>query len=153
MSSKAVALVLVTLVAVGCTTAQSQQSPRLTQADTRLGCPLGIAGATVSVEDTADGVALGFTSVDKPAEMRERANDAAAQHGPGARMGRGHEGGHAEGGEHGLKAMQMPAARSVAEDIPGGARIRFVPADPADKDALRVKVRERAAMMNASSCK
>lgn len=153
MSSNALALVLVTLVAAGCSTAQSQQSPRLTQADARPGCPLGVGGGTVTAEDTSDGIALSFTSIDKSTEMRERANDAAAQHGFGAKMGRGHEGRHYGGGEHGLQPMQLPASRSVAEDIDGGARIRFAATDPSEKEALRAKLRERVASMNAQSCK
>ena len=104
-------------------------------------------------EDTLDGIALSFTSKDKPDEMRERANDAAAQHGPGERVGRGHEGRHGTGGDHGLQMIQAPAARSSAADIENGARIRFVPADPTDKEHLRAKLRERADAMNAASCK
>ena len=153
MSSNALALVLVALVAAGCTTAQSQQGPRLTGGETRPGCALGVGGATVTAEDIPDGIALSFTSTDKPAEMRERANDAAAQHGPGSRVGRGHDGRHGEGADHGLKAMQLPVARSVAEDIDNGARIRFVAVDPADTESLRARLRERTASMNAQSCK
>jgi hypothetical protein len=67
--------------------------------------------------------------------------------------GRGHEGRHGHGGEHGLQVFQGPPARSTAEDIENGARIRFVPADPADKDRLRATLRERADQMNATSCK
>jgi hypothetical protein len=49
--------------------------------------------------------------------------------------------------------MQAPTARSAAEDIDGGARIRFVPADPAEKELLRAKLRERATAMNTATCK
>lgn len=153
MSSNTLALVFVTLVAAACTTAQSQQTPHLTQAETRQGCALGVGGATVTAADTLDGIALDFVSTDKPEEVRERANDAAAQHLPGARAGRGHEGRHAEGGDHGLQMMQMPAARSVSENTASGARIRFVAVDPAETEALRTKVRQRAVTMNAASCK
>lgn len=152
-NANALALVFVALVAAGCSTAQSQEPPRLTHADTRPGCALGVAGATVSTEDTADGIALSFVSLDKPEEMRERANDAAAQHGPGARMGRGHDGRHLSGADHGLMMMQMPPARTVADDIEGGARIRFVAADASDTTLLRTKLRERAAAMNALGCR
>lgn len=152
MSSNALALVFITLAAAACTTAQTP-APTLTQGEAPRGCPLGVAGGTVTAEDTADGIALSFTSKDRPEEMRERANDAAAQHGPGERLGQGHEGRHGHGAEHGLQMLQVPAARSVADDIEGGARIRFVPADPAEKEALRTKLRERAASMNALSCK
>lgn len=152
MSSKTIALIVVAASALACSSGQSP-APSLTQAEAPRGCPLGVSGATVTAENTPDGIALSFRSPDRVAEMRERANDAAAQHGPGQGLGRGHEGGHAEGGEHGLQTMQMPASRSVATDIEGGARVRFVPVDPADTESLRSKLRERASVMNAASCK
>ena len=151
MSSRSLALVLVTLVGA-CTTGQTP-APTLTQGEAPRGCALGVPGASVVASDTPEGIALSFTSKDKPEEMRERANDAAAQHGPGQRVGRGHEGRHGSGGDHGLQLMQVPAARSAAEDIENGARIRFVPADPAEKDLLRVTLRERADAMNLATCK
>jgi len=157
MSSKVLALVLVSLGALAggtaaCTTAQTP-APTLTKGEAPRGCALGVAGATVVAEDTPDGIALSFTSKDRAAERRERANDAAAQHGPGERLGAGHDGRHGHGGEHGLQMMQAPTAKSAAEDIEGGARIRFVPADPAEKELLRTKLRERVAAMNTATCK
>ncbi|MDB4939342.1 MAG: hypothetical protein JWP87_6314 [Labilithrix sp.] len=152
MSSNPLPLVFVTLLLAACTTAQTP-APTLTQAEAPRGCALGVAGATVVAEDTSDGIALSFTSKDRPEEMRERANDAAAQHGPGERLGRGHEGRHGSGGDHGLQMIQAPAARSVADDIENGARVRFVPVDPAEKEVLRAKLRDRADAMNAQPCK
>ena len=152
MSSNTLALLFLTLAAAACTTAQTSP-PTLTQAEAPRGCALGVPGATVVADDTPDGIALSFTSRDKPEEMRERANDATAQHGPGERVGRGHDGRHGKGGDHGLQMMQAPAARSAAEDIENGARVRFVPADLAEKEHLRAKLRERADAMNATSCR
>jgi hypothetical protein len=154
MKTKALALLLVSLAAASaaCTTAQSPP-PSLTKGEAPRGCALGVPGATVVAEDTPEGIALSFTSKDRATEMRQRANDAAAQHGPGERLGAGHDGKHGHGGEHGLQMMQAPTARSVADDIEGGARIRFVPADPAEKELLRAKLRERVDAMNASTCK
>jgi hypothetical protein len=154
MNSKALALVLVSIVvtSVACTTAQTP-APSLTKGEAPQGCALGVPGASVVAEDTPDGIALSFTSKDRPTEMRARANDAAAQHGPGERLGEGHEGRHGHGGEHGLQMMQAPVAKSAADDIEGGARIRFVPADPAEKELLRTKLRERAVAMNTATCK
>lgn len=151
MSSNGLALVFVTLLLGACTT--QTPAPTLTQAEAPRGCALGVAGATVVAEDTPDGIALSFTSKDKPEEMRERANDAAAQHGPGQRVGRGHDGRHGSGGDHGLQLIQAPPAKSAAEDIENGARVRFVPADPAEKEVLRAKLRDRADAMNAQPCK
>lgn len=137
------------LVAAGCA---QQVAPTLTQADVPRGCALGVPGSKVVAEDTPDGIALIFTSRDRPAEMRERANDAAAQHGPGARMGVGHEGRHEHGADHGLQMGQGPTARSTAEDIAGGARVRFVATDSNETDALRTKLHKQADAMNATPC-
>jgi len=141
----------VALAAVGCTTAQS--TPSLTHAEAPRGCALGVPGSNVIAEDTAQGIALTFVSKDRAEEMRERANDAAAQHGPGQRVGRGHDGKHGHGGDHGLQMLQAPAAKAVAEDVEGGARVRFAAADPADKELLRTKLRDRANAMNEQGCK
>ena len=151
MSSKAAVLVSLVALAAACTTAQTT-SPTLTKGESPRGCALGVSGATVAAADTPDGIALSFTSKDRAAEMRERANDAAAQHGPGERLGRGHDGRHGHGGDHGLQMIQAPTAKSAADDIDGGARIRFVPSDPAEKELLRAKLRERATAMNAATC-
>ena len=136
-------------LAVGCA---RQLTPTLTQAEVVRGCALGVPGSNVVAVDTPGGIALTFTSPDKPLEMRERANDAAAQHGPGAHMGRGHEGRHGEGADHGLKMIQGPNARTAAEDVEGGARIRFVAVDPGETDALRAKLHRQADSMNATAC-
>lgn len=137
------------LVAAGCA---RQLAPTLTQAEIARGCALGISGSKVVAEDTPDGIALLFTSKDRPAEMRERASDAAAQHGPGAKMGLGHHGQHGQGADHGLQMTQGPAARTAAEDIEGGARVRFVATDASETDALRAKLHKQADAMNATSC-
>lgn len=115
-------------------------------------CPLGIPGASVSAEDTPEGIALTFLAPDKVDELRERAYYAAAMHGPGARLGVGHDGHHGEGGDHGLQMMQLPPAYAGVDDIEGGARIRIIPAHAADLETLRAKARDRAIKMNASTC-
>jgi hypothetical protein len=144
--------VIVALTA--CTTAQDAAGPpAITRAELPRGCPLGVAGGHVWTEDTPTGIALTFVSKDRPEEMRARANDAAAQHGPGQKVGAGHEGRHGEGGTHGLQLLQAPPAYSVASDIEGGARIHLTAVDANDRDALRTKLRERAARMNEAPCK
>ena len=127
--------------------------PTLTHAEGAGGCPLGVAGASVVAEDTPDGIALSFRSTANAAEMRERAHDAAAQHGTGQHLGRGHHGEHGEWGDHGLQLTQMPAVRAVSEDIEGGARIRFVAVNPPDTDVLRRRLRDRANAMADLTCK
>lgn len=138
------------VMAVGCA---RQEPPALAPAELPLGCALGVPGSKVVAEDTPDGIALLFTSKERPEEMRARAYDAAAQHGPGSHMGHGHEGRHGQGADHGLRMIQGPPARSVAEDIEGGARIRFVAVDATESDALRMKLRKQAGESNATRCR
>lgn len=149
----AIASLVIVVVAIACTSAETTPPPAASREEAVVGCPLGVAGAKVSVEEVPDGIVLRFTSADKAKEMRERANDAAAQHGPGQGMGLGHDGRHGDGAAHGLQLMQAPPSRSVATDIEGGASIHFVPSAETDKTELRAKLRERAAAMNAMACK
>lgn len=152
---KPFALVLCAAFVAGCTA--SEPAPRnpegttILQAQADAHCPLGVPSARVEVADTPGGVSMTFTaSPDRIAELRARASDAAAMHGPGQRLGRGHDGKHGSGGEHGLQAMQLPPSHAGAEDIEGGARLNLRPVDPSDLGALRLKARERAAAMSAS---
>ena len=146
------AALLLALAATACTTALPAPAPTLTHAEALRGCALGLSGSSVTPEDTAEGMMLTFRSSDRIEEMRERARDAAAQHGPSS-VGHGHDGRHGEGGEHGLKLLQAPPARSAAVDVPGGAQIQFVPSHAGDLVELREKLRARADAMNASTCK
>jgi hypothetical protein len=111
------------------------------------GCPLGVSGAQVVVTDTESGVDLTFTATSHVTELRRRVREAAAMHGRGAYEGEGHDGRHATGGNHGLQPMQLPPARAEVDAITHGARMHVAPIDPADRDALRAKLRERAAKM------
>lgn len=129
-----------------------QLTPRLTEAETPAGCALGVSGSRVVAEDTSNGIALLFTSKDRPEEMRARAKDAAAQHGPGAHLGFSHDGHHGQGADHGLQMSQGPGARADADPIEGGARVRFVAIDSAETDALRARLRKKASDLNATTC-
>jgi hypothetical protein len=152
-ASMSAAFVLgLTFGTLACTTAEppSKTPATLTQAQTPTACPLGVKGAHVAVEDTEAGVAMTFTApLDRLGELRERTFYAAAMHGPGAGVGKGHDGKHGTGGEHGLKAMQLPPSYAVAEEMAGGARIWIRPADPADLPVLREKIRDRGEAMMA----
>jgi hypothetical protein len=134
-----------------CTTTEAAP-PTLSHAEARLGCALGVPGAVVHTEDTSDGIRLVFVAHDRVADMRIRANDAAAGHGPGQRLGEGHEGRHGEGGDHGLQLLQAPPSHSAATDTDDGAAIVFAPADPADRDKLRAFLRGRAARLSTMTC-
>lgn len=118
-------------------------------------CPLGVRGAAVAATDTADGITLTFTTdvVANVEELRTRARDAAAMHGPGEKVGLGHDGRHGEGGQHGLQTLQLPPVHAAEDDVNEGARIRFVPADQKDLEVLRTKLRARAIQLNSTPCK
>ena len=144
----AVALSFLTTVApLACASAPPTPpaTPTTTAAPASGGCPLGIEGARVTVEDTADGVALTFTTVTRVDELRTRARTAAEMHGAGRQQGAGHDGVHGQGGHHGLHAMHLPPATGTVADVPDGARIRLVPSDAADLARLREHARDGAA--------
>jgi hypothetical protein len=145
---KTLAACFAALALVACTKADPPaRSVSITNAETPA-CPLGVPGAHVVVDDTDVGVTMTFTATpENLADLRERARDAAALHGPGQHLGKGHDGRHASGADHGLKSLQLPPTYAGEEDIDGGARIRFMPVDVADRDLLRAKIRERAASM------
>ncbi len=147
----------VLVLVAACSSGAAKPPPQVSSAppaapETHQGCPLGVANAKVTVSDTAQGVELVFTADDRVAELRLRVRDAAEQHGTGAKLGAGHEGRHATGGEHGLQPMSLPPMRTDVDDVERGARLRITPIDPADLDKLRSRVRERAAKMSASRC-
>lgn len=140
--------------AAGCTEATPPPRPpaaaAILAAPAPSTCPLGVQGARVVYEETPEGAALVFTApAEKVEELRDRARNASAMHGPGQKVGMGHDGKHGEGGVHGLKMMQMPPAYAGADEIEGGARIRVYPADVADVDVLRTKLKVRAEEMMA----
>lgn len=147
------AALLVALVLAACTEAQPppQTAASIKSAPAPSACPLGVAGARVIYEDTETGGRLTFTAPpDQLEDLQSRARDAAALHGPGQRRGQGHDGRHGMGGDHGLRAMQMPPARAEAQDLDGGARIDLSPYDTSDLPALRSKLRQRALELMAS---
>jgi hypothetical protein len=57
---------------------------------------------------------------------------------------------HGHGGfRHGLRPAHLPPATAALEELPDGARITFRPIDPADLEALRSKLEERASRLMA----
>ncbi|MBS2018862.1 MAG: hypothetical protein JST00_38700 [Deltaproteobacteria bacterium] len=147
------ALVLGLVACAACTTGNAPP-PSLTHGDVPVTCPLGVRDTTVTVVDVPNGVVLTFQAPpERLGELRERAVDAAGYHGPGERVGKGHDGVHGNGGDHGLQISQLPPLRALAENVEGGARITLVPTVAEDLEKLRTKVRARAAAMNASTCK
>lgn len=144
------------LIMAACTESNAPPPPRTPMAAAILqpppasACPLGVPGALVIYKETEEGAQLTFMAPpEKVADLRERAQHASAAHGPGQRLGKGHDGTHANGGDHGIKVMQLPPARLTEEDIDGGARISFTAVDKVDLEALRSKLRNRASEMMA----
>ncbi len=158
ISTRAVAFAF-TLLAAACTEGSPPaKSPNpngtpnpattILQAPAQQSCPLGVQGARVTFDESPAGGMLTFLAAPgQVEELRERARDAAAMHGPNQKVGKGHEGKHGSGGEHGLKAMQLPAVYAAEDDIDGGARIRFSAVEEKDISELRTKLRARAKAM------
>jgi DNA-binding transcriptional LysR family regulator len=111
------------------------------------GCPMMMDPATtqITTADTSNGVAVTFTTDGDVNDVRARARHMADMHNQMAAM----HGGAAGGGMHG---MAMVPSRATAEDLPGGARVVLVPADPAQLATLRQQVHMHTAMMQQGKC-
>ena|SRR5687768_15202001 len=106
------------------------------------GCPLALPGAQLRSEVTADGVALVFTtSGGDGAELRDRVQRMADRHNAAAPA--------VEPDAAGKKA---PASRAAVEEISGGARVVFTPADPAQVGVLREHIRVHGKEMAEAGC-
>jgi hypothetical protein len=142
-------------------------------------CPMmPPAGTQTVVTDTADGVAITFTTSGDVAALRAHVQRMAAMHEHmttvhedggmhGGTMGSGQGGGMHGGmrgsggsgdihggmmGSGGMREMQMIPAHATVEEIPGGARLVLTPNDPAQLTALRDHVRQHVAMMQRGQC-
>ncbi len=119
-------------------------------------CALGVSGAHVDVADSHGGVDLTFTTGDSVENLRARAREAAKMHGRGAHAGLGHAGRHGlgdgRGESHGLRLWSMPPAYAQVHDIDNGALLTLVAVDPARRDELRTKVRERVSELQRAPC-
>lgn len=150
---KTIVVAIAAIALVACTEAQPppNTAASIKSAPAPSSCPLGVDGARVIYEDTESGGRLTFTAAPEKLDMlRRRARDAAAMHGPAQGLGEGHDGRHGTGGNHGLRAMQMPPAYAAEQDLDGGARIDLTPHDAADLQVLRAKLRTRAMELMAS---
>ncbi|NVB81818.1 MAG: hypothetical protein HOV81_25785 [Kofleriaceae bacterium] len=82
--------------------------------------------------------------------MEHRAMPQGTQGGVGS-QGETVPGGEMPGHER-MGGKQMPPSSATAEDVPGGARVVLVPADPSLLPALRQDARMRADMMQKGQC-
>lgn len=131
-------------------------------------CPMMVEGVSIDVEDTADGVALRFTSATETdvEDLRNR-----VQH--MARMYEMHTGEQAEGGsmmwhrmghtradqDQGGAAGQakgptgvMPAATATVEEVDNGVRMVLKPKDKAQLATLREHARDHERRMESGEC-
>jgi hypothetical protein len=126
-------------------------------------CPVAVAGTSVTVEETANGGALVFTTTGDVAELRRRVGAMVAMHHVHHAGGDMHAGGdlhgggdlHAGGDMHGggppASMTAIMHATVAASDIEGGARID-AEAAPGEASALQAALREHAAHMSAEGC-
>jgi hypothetical protein len=131
-------------------------------------CPMMVEGASVDVENTADGVALRFTSTTagNVEDLRNRVEHMARMyemHGGGKDKGGSmmwHRMGHMRadqdqpgaGGQGQGPAGAMPAATARVEDVDNGARLVLTPKDKTQLTALREHARDHERRMESGEC-
>lgn len=123
----------------GCASIRGRPTPPpggTPSAEERAACPMLVPGAEVTVEDTAGGVALAFTTgTGDVEELRRTAHRWAGMHARAYSTMPRRAGSGARGmiGGHGMNI----ASTARIEDIPGGARVVLTPLDSADLGRLR----------------
>ena len=142
------ALVAITVLACRSSQTKSQPTASSPQTAQQQGgqCPMKeMAGAKVTATDTADGVALEFTTTGDVEALRAHVHKMADMHNGMAESHDGDmHGGMGSGDMHGMHGgemhggMKMVPSKATAEDIPGGARVVLVP--NASVDGLRAFV-------------
>src|SRR5690606_16109036 len=177
-----ISITVLALAIGGCASSQTKQRPTATgetaqtetpqEPSTHGGmmhmCPMMVEGTTVQAEDVEGGAAMVFTTTGDVAELRLRV----------ARMAEMHNRHHGEGHDHGMGMMEegqpggdepphgggmqggtgmmgggmMPPSDARSEEVEGGARLIFIPRDPADLDRLREHVGRHAEMMASGRC-
>jgi hypothetical protein len=157
---KPIAFVL-TLAVTGCASPQSTVRPATEPSgatlaqpavDTAESCAFGVKATKVVYNETASGAILTLTTRSNVTELQQRAANVASQHGPGMRMGAGHDGEHGLAHGHGLMPAAMPPMRVEVENIIGGARLTIDARDPADIVKLKDRLRIRVAEMRKTTC-
>jgi hypothetical protein len=145
---------------------QEQPSPHGEQAAIPM-CPMHLPQVSVKAEHSPHGAVLVFTTEDEAhvQALRQSVQHLATAHlrpgaGPGegtGGAGPGHKGccpGH-EGKAKGQMASappMPPLAHALTEEVDKGAKVVFVPQDPARMEELRASVRARAELMGSGRC-
>lgn len=97
-------------------------------------CGMVVAGAEVSLEDTADGMGVLFTTAEN------KANDALARvSGLGTALANRTD-------------AELPPVHAIAHSMESGARLTLTADDPGRADDLRTLVRARIASLTADGC-
>ena len=98
-------------------------------------CPMQIPGATVSVQDTNDGIALTITTQSGDvADLQRRAESMVRMH-----------------SNQGMHGNMMPFT-VTSEQITNGARLTLKPKDPGKLEEFRSTVRRHAEQMKNHDC-
>jgi len=151
MLRRGLSLLLVTLS--GCAATAPPPSPTVYSATAVEACPVGVPGTRIQLAETAESTHVFLqtwpSNVD---ELRLRVRAQAERHGPGAHHGPGHLGTHEGPRTHGLRLWSLGPTRVTVEDIPGGARLVVQAADPARREEVRIALRRRIAVIDASRC-
>jgi hypothetical protein len=126
-------------------------------------CPM-MMEAQIVASDTNDGAAIAFTTTGDVAGLRMRVRRMADMRNrmAGGMMGTSEGDGMRGGGDAGMRGGGMQRgggmmqdavpARASVEDIPGGARLVLIPADPARLATLREQTHAQVAMMQRGEC-
>lgn len=156
-------LLFVVLIACGGGAASTPTTTSRPTADP--GCPVEVAGTSVTVEDTDTGAALVFVTTGEVAELRKRAGALAQKHndhhaamGPlpdGTDAAGGHAHHHEHGSDHDHAAMSSMIqihSKAVLSDVDGGSKVAFI-SSAADIGKLQSELRMHAKHYAAGTCR
>ncbi len=134
------------------TTTQSAMQPGTGGSEMSAMCPLAVPGTTVREQDVEGGGALVFTTTQGDVmELRRRVAQMADMH--NRHVARHHQmEQQGTGGAGPGPMMEVPNARARVEDIEGGARIVYTPADPARVPEVREQLVRHASEMASGNC-
>ena len=143
MKKIAMLSILVAVVMLGTAMQNTNQTPKMgMQGMSMMNCPMKLEGTSISVADTATGVALSFTT--KPAnvaELRKRLEQMATMHST-----------NADRPSTAMMQGQMMPGTIKYEVIENGARLTLTPKDPAKLAEFRKQVRAHVETMQKGEC-
>ncbi len=116
-------------------------------------CPLGVPETRIDTLDTQDGIDVVFrTTPTHVAELRGRVESQAAEHGPAAHQGPGHDGMHGLSHDHGMRLWDMPANTATTVETSDGSILSVHANDANKRDDLRAQVRARVQHLESQDC-